>query len=255
MDGSSFFQPPDVRAAVANILAGSSVFADANVNAIIPINPGLIQRVILGAQFTGAGTLKDLLLISLGGVLSGAGAITGNPGLIHTAVPLPMVGSGSLGDSIPLPMNGVGILAGFAELIRIPRPCCPPRRVKEFRWGYILTRGDLELHVCDDSGNPFGPVVVLYAFYQIVPGGQRMLVGPPNRRPAVDQSSGKPGRFYATGTAGELGQPGEWVVQWRYQRSWWTPTVKFEEHFKVVDEVLSRDPFSRYGMCCKFGWL
>jgi hypothetical protein len=190
----------------------------------------------------------------LGGILAGAGAISGDPGLILPAIPLPMVGGGTLSDSIPLPMIGVGVLSGFLQVIRVPRPYCPPRRVKVFRWGYILTRGDLELHVCDTSGNPFGPVVVLYAFYQIVHGGQRMLVGPPNRRPAPDQSEGKPGRFYATGTAGELGQPGEWVVVWRYQRSWWTPTVTFEEHFRVVDEVASCDPWSRQGRHCKYGW-
>jgi hypothetical protein len=166
-----------------------------------------------------------------------------------------MVGSGTLFDSTPLPMVGFGNLVGDLVLQRVPRPFCPPRQVKTFRWGYTLTRGDLELQVCDDSGSPFGPVVVLYSFYQIVRGGQRMIVGPANRRPVEDKKDGKPGRYYATGTAGELGQPGEWVVVWRYQRSWWTPTQFVEQPFRVVDEVTSCEPGSLVGRCRKFGWL
>jgi hypothetical protein len=239
----------------ASIVAGSSVLATAEVQHLIHNNPGVIQTIILGAQMRGSGTLQDKLLIALSGVLSGAGAISGTISQIYAAHPLPLVGSGGLHDSIPLPLNGFGTLSGFAELVQVPRPFCPPRHDKVFRFGYILTRGDLELRVCDAAGNTFAPVVVLYAFYQIVAGGQRMLVGPPNRRPATDTSGGKVGRYYATGTAGELGQPGEYVIVWRYQRSWWTPTMTFEEHFKVVDEVTSGDPGALNGRCCKYGWL
>jgi len=243
----------------ALIVASSSVVADATLNhGVHPPNPAApVITLILGAQFAGAGTVKDKLLLSLTGVVSGAGAISGTASLIASVRALPMVGAGTLGDSIPLPMIGAGILSGFYELQRLPRPICPcpPRRVKIFRWGQTLARGDLEFRVCDDSGNPFAPVVVLYAFYQIVAGGQRMLVGPPNRRPAVDNRDGLVGRYYATGTAGELGQPGEWVCVWRYQRSWWTETKFVEEPFKVHDEVTSGLPGSLSGRCRKFGWL
>jgi hypothetical protein len=249
--GDSFIPPPDF----SHWFADSSFSANANVSHNIPINPGVVQTIILGAQMVGAGTLQDRLLITLEGVLNGAGSIAGTANQIFGARPLPLIGAGSLHDSLPLPMFGFGTLQGFFDVQRIPRPFCPPRILKTFRYGYILTRGDLELRVCDASGNPYAPVVVLYAFYQIVPGGQRMLVGPPNRRPAVDNSQGKVGRYYATGTAGELGQPGEWVVVWRFQRSWWTPTETLEEHFKVVDEVTSGDPGAGYGRRCKYGWL
>lgn len=215
----------------------------------------VIQTLIFGAQIVGSGTLQDGLLITLLGTLSGAGDISATTQQLVALRPLPLVGSGSLRDSLPLPLTGFGFLTGFVEVIKLPRPYCPPRHDKTFRFGYILTRGDLELRVCDAAGSPFAPVVVLYAFYQIVPGGQRMLVGPPNRRPATDSSQGKVGRYYATGTAGELGQPGNWVVVWRFQRSWWTPTETFEESFKVVDEVTSGDPGALYGRCIKYGWL
>ena len=242
----------------ALIVASSSVVAHATLDHGQPIQEQApVVEVILGAQFSGAGTVKDGLLMELSGTLSGAGAITGTAASLIMARALAMVGAGTLGDSMPLPMIGAGILSGYFDLQRLPRPICPcpPRRVKVFRWGDTFTRGGLELAVCDDSGNPYAPVVVLYAFYQIVAGGQRMLVGPPNRRPAVDTSEGKVGRYYATGTAGELGQPGNWVIVWRYQRSWWTDTQFLEEPFQVHDEVTSGVPGSLNGRCRKYGWL
>lgn len=219
------------------------------------ITGSVVQVLILGARIKGAGDIRDGLLVTAAGALSGAGAISARPRLIIAGHPLPMVGSGGIHDSVPLPMVGHGDLTAFFEVLQVPRPFCPPRAEKVFRYGYILTRGDLELRICDASGNPYAPVVVLFAFYQIVAGGQRMLAGPPNRRPAVDTREGKVGRYYATGTAGELGQPGEWVIVWRFQRSWWTPTEFFEEHFKVVDEVTSGDPGALFGRCIKYGWL
>ncbi len=213
------------------------------------------QTVIVGAQVVGAGTLSDDLLITAAGVLAGAGSLSGTTVQALAARPLPLVGRGTLGDSLPLPMVGYGFLTASYQLIQVPAPYCPRPVVPTFRYGYTLGRGDLELHLCDTSGNPFAPVVVLYAFYQVVAGGQRMLVGPPNRRPAADTSEGKVGRYYATGTAGELGQPGDWVCVWRYQRSWWTPTECVEQPFKVVDEVTSGDPHALSGRCIKYGWL
>jgi hypothetical protein len=252
--GNSFLPPPDLVEVAAAISAGSSVLATADVQHIIHA-PGVVQTLILGARLTGAGTIADSLLRLASGILTGAGGIAATPYLILSARPIPMVGSGGLHDSTPLPMVGIGNLTGFFEVIRVPRPYCPPPVQPTFRYGYTLGRGDLELHICDTTGNPYGPVVVFYAFYQIVRGGQRMLVGPPNRRPAPDMSQGKPGRYYATGTAGELGQPGEWVIVWRWQRSWWTPTEFFEQHFKVVDEVTSGAPGALNGRCIKYGWL
>lgn len=251
---SYFPRQPPLPASVA-IAGGSSFTAQATLHQNVSGEVCVVQTLILGGQVIGAGTLGDRLLVSLGGTLAGAGTLLGTPVHRIGAKPLPMVGRGGMHDSIPLPMVGYGTVAGFFEVVRVPPPLCPPRCPKEFRWGYILTRGDLELRVCDDSGNPFGPVVVLFSFYQIVRGGQRQLVGPPNRRPAIDKHEGKPGQYYATGTAGELGQPGLWVVVWRWQRSWWTPVQTFEEKFKVVDVVESREPGYLYGRCRKFGWL
>ncbi len=239
-------------------LAGDSVlvrYASGTLEGSGDIAASPVQTVILGAQVTGAGTLSDDLTITAAGSLSGAGAISATAAMILGARPLPMVGVGGMHDSLPLPMVGSGFLTGYADVFRLPRPICPPRIEKSFRYGYVLGKGDLELRVCDASGNAFAPVVVLYAFYQIVAGGQRMLVGPPNRRPAPDLSGGKVGRYYATGTAGELGQPGEWVIVWRYQRSWWTPTECFEQGFRVYDEVSSGDPGALAGRCRKYGWL
>ena len=133
----------------------------------------------------------------------------------------------------PLPVYGVAILSVFLDLVRVPRPLCPPPPVKRFRYNQTLGRGDLEIIITDDSGQPFSPANITFTFFQVVRGNQRQQVGPAGRRPVPDMHEGKVGRYYVTGTAGELGQPGDWVCVWRYQRSFWTSFVLVEQHFRV----------------------
>jgi len=62
------------------------------------------------------------------------------------------------------------------------------------------------------------------------------------------------GLYYAVGTAGENGQPGDWVIQWACQQFFNGPVTTTEYQFQVVDVISSpipRDPTCR---TVKYGW-
>lgn len=208
-----------------------------------------------------SGSTSGTSLLLLGDVPLAA-TFTGTSDLTATVIRVisldpTIYGYGDLVWSGPLPVYGVAILSAFLDLVRVPRPLCPPLPVKKFRYNQTLGRGDLEIVITDTSGQPFAPVSITFTFYQVVRGGQRQQVGPMRRRPVPDQREGQPGRYYVTGTAGELGQPGEWICVWTYQRSWWTSAVKVEQAFRVEAAHVygcgcgcERDGYRR-----KRGWL
>ena len=208
-------------------------------------NPGLLYS--LGGQTTGFGTLEDQLELIFSGTTVGSGNIEGGLWRIRSLVPFPVVGSGTLEDISPLPMVGWGDLRGYVDVIRFP---CPfPPRFKTFRWNHTFQIGDLELHTKDAVGLPYSPVVVLYTLYNVLHGGVPVVVGNPNRRP-VQQGVGY---YYVTGTAGEGGQPGEWIIEWRWQRFWYEQPRTYREKFDVHDAVLAGECYP--GRKCKKGWL
>lgn len=212
------------------------------------LSGGVRQMMVVGGQVYGTGTLADLLSETVAGTLMGSGTLVGTPHYFLGGRPLPMVGSGTLGDHFPLPMIGHGDLVGLLDVVEVPDRCPPDLSV--FRWMQQFEIGDLELHLTDDDGLPYGPVVILYTLYQVLSDSVRVLVGAPDRHPAQQGV----GYYYATGIAGEFGQPGEWVIQWRVQRFWYSLPVIFEQHFFVKDAVLfgPPDPTIR---SCKKGWL
>ena len=184
---------------------------------------------------SGVATGKGELFVgdrTLSGLITGSSTLTTTIVRVISLDPV-LYGFGDFFWSGPLPSYGEGFLRGFFEVVRVPRPVCPPPCVKRFQYNQTLGRGDLEIRITTTSGLPFGPVSVTFTFYQVMKGGQRMLVGPPDRRPVPDLREGQPGRYYVTGTAGELGQPGEWVCVWRYRRNWGQPEEQVEEHFRV----------------------
>lgn len=121
---------------------------------------------------------------------------------------------------------------------------------KQFRLGYMFTYGDLEFCVTDTSGNPLSPYIVTYTMFRVLPGGAVMQAGP-SGKPGVMQ---KVGLYYAVGTAGENGQPGNWLVRWCYQRSFGGATTTVDFPFQVVDSISKPLFGDQTCRVVKYGW-
>ena len=118
-----------------------------------------------------------------------------------------------------------------------------------FKWRQLFQRGDLQLFLCDEMG-PFHPVSIRYEMFYIRPDGSRQPAGPRVRYPA----RGRLGEFYATGYAGEFGQPGNWVIRWSFQRKFYAPLDFVEQCFRVEDAVLRANPADVTPRVSKEGW-
>ena len=159
--------------------------------------------------------------------------------------------------SVPLPIIGTGRLVAYIDVeepIKAPFGCrfSGP---KAFRWGDLIQRGDVSIwfYQVDISGSYLSgdvrPFRVRYCLYQVLPGGSRLLIGSPNRTPV----QGNVGEYYLTGHAGEGGQPGTWIVVWRYQPFFEDDIYEREQSFVVQDAVMA-------GVVCpcrvsKIGWF
>lgn len=116
------------------------------------------------------------------------------------------------------------------------------KQVKSFQWMQTFQRGDLGIRLTDEHGNPYNPVRIWYTMYQPLPGGLSIKqIGPEKQAPV----QGDVGEFYATGRAGELGQPGEWIIRWTYQKTSESEPLSTETRFQVVVNT---------GDCHKYGW-
>lgn len=81
-----------------------------------------------------------------------------------------------------------------------------------FKCGHLFQRGDLPIYVTDGFGSPFSPYSIKYTlFYSYC--NRLIAVFPCNRIPV----QGDIGEYYATGYAGEGGQPGQWYIEWVLQ--------------------------------------
>lgn len=120
---------------------------------------------------------------------------------------------------------------------------------KSFRWLQPFQRGDLPVLIYD-QGLPSVPYRVTYNLAQLRPDGSRRYVGPRERVPA----SGDTGEFYVTGCAGESGQPGQWVIEWKFQRTPQAAVETAEMRFQVLDAVATADPRERLSRKTKYGW-
>lgn len=207
------------------------------------------RTMIFGAQAYGFGGVEDHLTLYTAGSTVGQGFVTGF--LVRRS---PMygqtIGASRFFESYPQPMIGRGFITGIVVVDRIPCPVSCPlvASPKSFRWGYTFTRCDLTLQLREPGGNPFSPIIVLYRMFRALPGGALQPVGPFNRIPVRDGV----GDYYVTGTAGELGQPGDWVIEWRWQRSTFSPTQVERFPFRVLDAVAAGDTC----LCrtTKYGW-
>lgn len=107
--------------------------------------------------------------------------------------------------------------------------------MKAFGWLQLLQRGDLTLKLKGPRGHSLRPIQVQFRTFQVRADGSKFQVGP-IRTPV----EGALGEFYVTGYAGELGQPGEWEVEWRYQKDRGSPVQIVQERFLVKDAVSAK---------------
>ena len=132
-------------------------------------------------------------------------------------------------------------------------PHIPPRPLSPnvFRFGHVFQRGDLPIYLKDLGGNPIDPFSITFTLYrypkdhEIQHNPNLIRVGPCDRRPVKADI----GEYYVTGVAGECGQPGEWVVKWKYQETSLTTTIEADSAFTVWDtSTISARPCSC--RCC-----
>ena len=207
---------------------------------------------ILGGQAYGYGSLEDHLLVIAAGTATGQGIASG--GFARTmAFRGTAIGGSRFYEIAPEPMIGYANVNGSIVVDRVPCPVmCPGPTIQSFRWGHTFGAGDLMFSIRDTAGNPFAPIVVLYRMYRVLPGGGLLPVGDPNRRPA--KCGKRLGVYYVTGTAGECGQPGDWMVEWRWQRSTFAPTQVGRYPFRVLDAVLDTSTPDATCRVNKYGW-
>jgi hypothetical protein len=164
-----------------------------------------------------------------------------------------IAGATTLGTWEPTPVYGLTDLACVVLVDHIGpaiQEVCPCTPVTTFRWGQNFSMGDLALYVTGPNGQPISPFEVFYTLYRVLSNNTPHQVGPSNRTPILQSI----GEYHATGTAGQLGQPGDWQIHWHFRRTFNNP-VETEVHaFKVVDSVSSpiyADPTCRK---IKYGW-
>lgn len=181
---------------------------------------------LVGGQVQGVGTVLIDAQLDLTEALNGFGNVLGT--LVQT-YPLTGItgGVGNLVISFPLPLLGFGNLTAYLDLLHVLDPVCPPKPVKTFAYMQVLQPDDLTLCLTDKSGNPYAPVSVTYAIYEVLPDGYRQLRGPAQRTPGMKCL----GHYHATGFIGDCGQPGDWLIVWSYSNG--GPPCKVEESFRV----------------------
>lgn len=210
-------------------------------------DPGLL--LIFTGQTGGVGQLIYDNIIESDGLALGQATVIGT-GQRTIVVTGRIFGTSKMVFSAPLPMVGKTVLTGVAVVDKVPLPVnaivAPP---KSFRYLQLLQRGDLPIYISNHAG-PVSPVRVVYTMYQVRPDGTKFQVGPKHRTPA----KGVVGEYYATGRAGESGQPGNWLIRWEFQRTFQSAIQIKEMCFRVLDAVLANDPMDVTPRVVKYGW-
>jgi len=202
---------------------------------------------IFSGTAKGSGVLIDDTLGLMAGSAVGISAVTGDIIRVRQISGY-IQGKGTFAVSAPEPIYGVATVTAFMEVICHPAPFeCPTVPVATFNWGQMFQKPDLYISVTDNLCNAIGPVCISYTLYRVVRGCQLHQVGCADRVPATC----KVGTYYVTGCAGEGGQPGLWVVRWKYQRSFADPVIEKDMCYQVLDGVLAGDTAGRE---CKYGW-
>lgn len=221
-----------------NLIGESSVAASAGV---LRLSSGTIE---------GTSNLDWDYFVNGAGLVNGQATVSGS-GFRTVNVSGYIFGVGRfLWSGAPLPIYGRSTMTGEPtvdhHLPAVRAIVAPPRG---FRYLQLLQRGDLPIYICNNAG-PVSPVWVGFTMYQVLPCGARRRVGPFQRTPA----KGLVGEFYATGRAGESGQPGNWVVVWEWRQNFNGAVQSKEMEFQVLDAVAAADPRDTTIRCRKYGW-
>lgn len=206
---------------------------------------------ILGGFAQGTSFADDGLVTDASGDAQGSSSAVVASTVVEMTATGHVFGSSFAKYIQPLPALGSSSLAAHAVVER-PKPpinaaVAPP---KTFKWLQLLQRGDLPLYLCDGQGGRVGATYVRYRLIRVRPDGSRQNVGPQEKTPV----QGMVGEYYATGLAGETGQPGRWIIQWTYQVSPDDPLSTVEMPFLVTDAVSAPNPRSVLDRKVKFGW-
>ena len=115
-----------------------------------------------------------------------------------------------------------------------PRACVLPVRgfIPSRTFGYLqsLGPGDLAIHLESDQG-AVSPFSVHYTLYQVTSSGALLRIGVCGT--ALGDSSGG---YYVVGRAGELGQPGLWVIRWEVRLTHHSMPQYVQQQFTVTSE-------------------
>lgn len=214
---------------------------------------GILAAVGVGrlasARFDGVGTLEWAYTQDAAGTFAGTSLASGSAHVARGAVGV-FLGSSRFRHSAPLTIAG----SSSMSVVPVVDRHLPPIRAitmgpKTFGWQQVLQRGDLSVFICDAAA-PVVPVIISYRLIQVRLNGSRQPVGPRERTPVA----GMPGEFYVTGRAGEHGQPGQWIVEWTFQRTRCSAPQVVELPFMVLDAVMATVPGDRTCRKIKFGW-
>jgi hypothetical protein len=121
-----------------------------------------------------------------------------------------------------------------------------------FKWGYVFQRGDLPIFITDTAGNPVSPFKVTFTLFRYSKGAcGPMRVGPCDRTPVMADV----GEYYVSGVAGQCGQPGDWLVEWKFQESFGSQFALDRFGFKVFDtsQYCAGVTYNRLGCGCSSG--
>jgi hypothetical protein len=230
-----------------------------------PVQHDFVETIVGSANVTGGtqgvfnmsgfaqgqGAAIDATVLDAEGFVFGGSSVTGNAVRVIGVQGFAFGGS-LTALSVPEPIIGAAIVTANMEVIHVGYPICQTPQVNNrFRLGHQFAQGDLEICVLAPNGNPLGPVCITFTMYQVQRGCQPLQKGPSGRHPG---KTSRVGCYYATGTAGECGQPGLWLIRWRYQGTFGGPWVEKDCYFYVLDSVLCPVPGDTLKRECKYGW-
>lgn len=209
--------------------------------------------IAFSGQVEGSTVLYDQTVHDLSGALTGGTTLSTPSVRLLRSLFGSIVGSTILAESYPVPVHGRTTLSQALLTVDKVAPAihactCDPGKV--FHWLHEFSRNDLTLFLTDPARNArISPFEVTFTLFRIV-NGFPIQAGPANRRPVMQDV----GEYYATGKAGEFGQPGDWQIRWTIRRSFNDTTVNETQSFRVVDVI--SDPIPGDPTCrqTKYGW-
>ena len=215
--------------------------------AALSAQAGVLQ--LSNASFQGSSIFDWDYFIEAAGTVAGTSAASADANIVHTALAV-FPGSSLFLYSIPFVIAGTSF---FSVAPQVDHQLLPVKAItmgpKTFRWLQPLQRGDLSVFICDGR-SPVIPARIFYRLAQVRIDGTKKYVGPQERSPVP----GVVGEFYASGRAGESGQPGLWVIEWVYQRTYQSDLQVTEMQFQVLDAVAINDPRELLVRKTKYGW-